>query len=67
MYYTIETKTNESHTIFVQFFTESKKESENYSVRLSRDTKTGSYKCESVLQTYSQQQKWLNTMRITII
>lgn len=46
MYYTIESKSEGSQTVFVQFFTEAKKESENYTVRLLRDTKTGSYQCE---------------------
>lgn len=46
MYHTVETKINDRQTIFVQFFTETKKESENYSVRLLRDFKTGKYQCE---------------------
>lgn len=46
MYYTIELKSGGTQTIYVQFFTESKKESENYSVRLERNTKTGGYQCE---------------------
>ncbi|RVE51252.1 hypothetical protein evm_004056 [Chilo suppressalis] len=43
MYFTIESRNNAKHTIFIQFFTESKKESENYSVRLQRDIKSGVY------------------------
>ncbi|XP_013199822.1 uncharacterized protein LOC106142568 [Amyelois transitella] len=43
MYYTIEMRTGDKQTIFVQFFTESKKDSDNYSMRMLRDTKTGYY------------------------
>lgn len=46
MYYTIESRNGGMQTIFLQFFTEAKKESENYSVRLLRDTKTGFYQCK---------------------
>ncbi|KAJ0177215.1 hypothetical protein K1T71_007224 [Dendrolimus kikuchii] len=43
LYHTVENKNNDRQTIFVQFFTETKKESENYSVRLLKDLKTGKY------------------------
>ncbi|KAL4712290.1 hypothetical protein ACJJTC_004052 [Scirpophaga incertulas] len=43
IYYTIEENKNEKQTIFLQFFTEAKKESESYSIRLSRDTISGKY------------------------
>lgn len=46
MYYTVETRNTESQMIFIQFFTEAKNDSDNYSVRLLRDCKTGHYKCE---------------------
>ncbi|KAJ8728144.1 hypothetical protein PYW08_016529 [Mythimna loreyi] len=62
MYYTIESKNEGSQTIFVQFFTEAKKESENYSVRLLRDTKTGCYQLSSVtpkLNIFKEVQKRL--------
>ncbi|CAD0199352.1 unnamed protein product [Chrysodeixis includens] len=65
MYYTIESKSSESHTIFVQFFTESKKESENYSVRLSRDAKTGSYKLLSVTPKLPEFKEFQQTLQET--
>ncbi|CAB3230065.1 unnamed protein product [Arctia plantaginis] len=43
IYYTIESKNDGSQTIFLQFFTEAKKESENYSIRLLRDINIGKY------------------------
>ncbi|KAI5651863.1 chromosome segregation protein spc25 domain-containing protein [Phthorimaea operculella] len=43
IYYTIETRSNEKQTIYLQFFTEAKKECENYSIRLLRNTKTEHY------------------------
>ncbi|PZC86407.1 uncharacterized protein LOC110376318 [Helicoverpa armigera] len=49
IYYTIEAKSEGSQTIFVQFFTEAKKESENYSVRLVRNTNTGCYQLSSAI------------------
>lgn len=49
IYYTIESRIDGSQTIFVQFFTEAKKESENYSIRLTRDTKIGRYQCELLI------------------
>uniref|UniRef100_A0A2A4JS26 Kinetochore protein SPC25 n=1 Tax=Heliothis virescens TaxID=7102 RepID=A0A2A4JS26_HELVI len=48
IYYTIESKSEGSQTIFIQFFTEAKKESENYSVRLVRNTNTGCYQLSTV-------------------
>ncbi|CAG5059739.1 unnamed protein product [Parnassius apollo] len=43
IYFTIETKNDLKQTIFVQFFTEAKKDSENYSVRLLRNMENASY------------------------
>ncbi|CAG9786169.1 unnamed protein product [Diatraea saccharalis] len=43
IYYTIEARDGTKQKIFVQFFTESRKEPESYSVRLQRDTKSGCY------------------------
>ncbi|XP_063824966.1 uncharacterized protein LOC135074563 [Ostrinia nubilalis] len=43
VYYSIEKRNKDKQTIFFQFFTESKKDSENYSVRLIRDSKSGYY------------------------
>ncbi|XP_013143108.1 PREDICTED: uncharacterized protein LOC106106989 [Papilio polytes] len=37
MYFTIESKKDNSQTIFIQFFTEARKDSGKYSVRLQRD------------------------------
>ncbi|KAL0893052.1 hypothetical protein ABMA27_014701 [Loxostege sticticalis] len=45
VYYSIEKRNKEKQTIFLQFFTEAKKDSENYSVRLIRDSKSGHYEC----------------------
>ncbi|KAJ8730106.1 hypothetical protein PYW07_017144 [Mythimna separata] len=62
MYYTIESKTEGSQTVFVQFFTEAKRESENYSLRLLKDTKTGCYQLSSVtpkLSIFKEVQKRL--------
>lgn len=53
MYYTIESKSEGTQTVFVQFFTEAKKESENYSVRLIKDSKTGCYQCECDIRYYN--------------
>ncbi|CAK1547188.1 unnamed protein product [Leptosia nina] len=47
-YYTIESRDKEQQTIFVQFFSESKSDSEKYSVRLLRNTKTGKYSLLSI-------------------
>lgn len=46
MYHTIESSNGETQTIFLQFFTEAKRDSELYSVRLSRNSKTRSYECK---------------------
>ncbi|XP_026752721.2 uncharacterized protein LOC113512947 [Galleria mellonella] len=43
MYYTIESRSTEKLVIFIQFFTENKKDSDNYSLSLSRDSKSGNY------------------------
>lgn len=43
MYYAIESREAEKETIFIQFFTECKKDPENYSVRLLRNTKLRHY------------------------
>ncbi|XP_049869294.1 uncharacterized protein LOC126369051 [Pectinophora gossypiella] len=43
MYYTTELKNGDKQTIYIQFFTEAKKESEYYSIRLHRDCKTEHY------------------------
>lgn len=48
IYYTVESRNADSQTIFLQFFTEAKKETENYSIRLCRNTKTGLYELSSV-------------------
>ncbi|XP_035433065.1 uncharacterized protein LOC118264607 [Spodoptera frugiperda] len=63
MYYTIESKGPGKQTIYVQFFTEAKKESENYSVRLLKDTKTGCYHLSSAtpkLSDFKELQKRLD-------
>lgn len=46
IYYTIESRKGEKQTIFVQFFTEVKKETDAYSVKLLCDTKTGVCECK---------------------
>lgn len=46
MYHTIESRNAEKQTIYLQFFTEAKRDSEYYSVRLLRDMKLGQYQCE---------------------
>ncbi|XP_068631727.1 uncharacterized protein [Battus philenor] len=43
IYFTIESKNEDNQTIFVQFFTEAKKDSECYSIRLLRHSKTAKY------------------------
>ncbi|XP_032520785.2 kinetochore protein Spc25-like [Danaus plexippus] len=48
MYFSIESRKNDNQVIFVQFFTESKKDNENYSVRLIRNIKNGKYELLSV-------------------
>lgn len=45
-YYTIEKTTDSKQIIFVQFFTESRKEGDKYSIRLNRDLKTLHYTCK---------------------
>lgn len=50
IYYTIESRNKDSQVIFVQFFTEAKKDTENYTVRLKRNIKTRSYECKYLLQ-----------------
>lgn len=47
IYYTIEARKGDEQTIFVQFFTEAKKDMDLYSIRLLCDTKTGNYECKS--------------------
>lgn len=47
MYHTIESKNSETQTIFLQFFTEARRDSENYSVCLLRNTKIGQYQRKS--------------------
>ncbi|KAM3964377.1 uncharacterized protein ACR2FA_001352 [Aphomia sociella] len=66
MYYTIESRSNEKLTIYVQFFTEAKKDSDNYSVILTRDSKTGNYELISAspkLQIFKEVQKRLKETR----
>lgn len=46
MYHNIESRNGETQTIYLQFFTEAKRESENCSVRLLRNTTTGQYQCK---------------------
>ncbi|CAG9584649.1 unnamed protein product [Danaus chrysippus] len=62
MYFSIESRKNDNQVIFVQFFTESKKDSENYSVRLIRNIKNGKYELQSVnpkLKCFKELQKEL--------
>lgn len=49
MYFSIESRKNDNQVIFVQFFTESKKDNENYSVRLIRNIKNGKYECKYIM------------------
>ncbi|CAK1596146.1 unnamed protein product [Parnassius mnemosyne] len=51
IYYTIETKNDDKMTIFAQFFTEAKKDSENYSVRLLRNKENATYELLSTNPT----------------
>ncbi|XP_013169084.1 PREDICTED: uncharacterized protein LOC106118870 isoform X2 [Papilio xuthus] len=53
MYFTIESRSNDSQTIFVQFFNEARKDSEKYSVRLLRNI----CKCKYELQSTNPQLK----------
>ncbi|XP_038211866.1 uncharacterized protein LOC119832278 [Zerene cesonia] len=48
LYYTIESKDMEKQVIFIQFFTESKKDVENYSIRLLREPKIGKYQLQAM-------------------
>ncbi|XP_059047157.1 uncharacterized protein LOC131842597 [Achroia grisella] len=48
MYYTIESRSNEKQAIFIQFFTEYKKDSDHYSLSLSRDCNLGKYDLISI-------------------
>ncbi|CAH2106411.1 unnamed protein product [Euphydryas editha] len=48
IYYTIESRSKDSQIIYVQFFTEAKKDTENYTVRLKRNIKTRSYELQSI-------------------
>lgn len=48
MYFTIESKKDDSQTIFIQFFTEARKDSGKYSVRLQRDISKCKYECKNV-------------------
>ncbi|CAH2037468.1 unnamed protein product, partial [Iphiclides podalirius] len=43
MYYTIESKIDNKQTSYIQFFTEAKKDSDNYSVRLLKNLESGKY------------------------
>ncbi|XP_072931995.1 uncharacterized protein [Epargyreus clarus] len=43
MYYCIESRTDDKQVIYIQFFTEAKKDTENYSVRLIRNLKSKQY------------------------
>ncbi|XP_023941316.1 uncharacterized protein LOC112048143 [Bicyclus anynana] len=51
MYYSIESKSNESQLVFIQFFTELKKNNENYSVNLLRNPQTRQYTLQSTNPT----------------
>ncbi|XP_011562366.3 uncharacterized protein LOC105392441 [Plutella xylostella] len=62
IYYTIESTADNKQSVFVQFFTESKKETDNYSVRLIRDSKTGHYELTDMtpkVKSFSEVQKKL--------
>ncbi|XP_045448495.1 uncharacterized protein LOC123656926 [Melitaea cinxia] len=62
IYYTIESRNKDSQVIFVQFFTEAKKDTENYTVRLKRNIKTRSYELQSIhpkLKNFKEFQKKL--------
>lgn len=48
LYYTIEYEQDNTQKIIVQFFTESRKTTDNYSICLLRDMKTSSYKCKYI-------------------
>lgn len=46
MYYTIDSKSDNVQIVIVQFFTESKKDSNNFSICLRRDTSSGCFESE---------------------
>ncbi|KOB77121.1 Protein translocase subunit SecA [Operophtera brumata] len=48
MYHTVESMNSETQTIFLQYFTEAKRDSQNYSIRLLRNIKTRQYQRESI-------------------
>ncbi|CAH4032574.1 uncharacterized protein LOC123715015 [Pieris brassicae] len=50
-YYTIESKQIDQQVIFIQFFTQSKRDSEKYSIRLLRNTQTGKYSLQEINPT----------------
>lgn len=53
IYYCIEKRYNDTQVVFVQFFTENKKDNENYSVRLLRHTNTGQYECKYMFMPHT--------------
>ncbi|XP_046959511.1 uncharacterized protein LOC124529690 [Vanessa cardui] len=62
IYYSIESRNGNSQVIFVQFFTEAKKDTENYSVRLLRNMESGKYELQSIypkLKTFKDLQRKL--------
>ncbi|XP_041978448.1 uncharacterized protein LOC121732583 [Aricia agestis] len=62
IYFTIESRSKDTQTVYVQFFTESKKEPDYYSVRLVRNIKTGNYDLQSAnpkLKNFKELQKRL--------
>nr|XP_026488364.1 uncharacterized protein LOC113395039 [Vanessa tameamea] len=62
IYYSIESRSGNSQVIFVQFFTETKKDTENYSVRLLRNIESGKYELQSIypkLKTFKDLQRML--------
>lgn len=46
IYFTVQAWKGDKQTIFVQFFVEAKKDTDLYSVRLLRDSKTEVYECK---------------------
>ncbi|XP_050346120.1 uncharacterized protein LOC126770655 [Nymphalis io] len=62
IYYSIESRSDNSQVVYVQFFTEAKKETENYSVRLLRNIESGKYELQSInpkLKTFKDLQQKL--------
>lgn len=59
-YYTIESRAKDQQVIFVQFFTESKRDSEKNSIRLLRNTQTGKYSCKTDMFLYFKLKSILN-------